>query len=280
MKQTKSYRCCGGTLGIWEHDSKVLQGSTTFSVFLPPQAEKGPVPFVTFLSGLTCTHENFTTKAGAYQTAAALGLAVVAPDTSPRGENVPNDDAYDLGQGAGFYINATQEPWSQHFHMERYVMEELLPLVEASFPVDAQRRGITGHSMGGHGALTLFFKYPGAFASVSAFAPIVAPTQVPWGHKAFTAYLGDDRNEWKKHDACELVRQGEDASNNPKILIDQGTADGFLEEQLQPELFQDACASVGQSLTLRMQEGYDHSYYFIQSFVAEHLAHHKAYLEK
>lgn len=278
MKQTKAHRCCGGTLGVWEHASEALQCTMTFSVFLPPQADKGPVPFVTFLSGLTCTHENFTTKAGAYRAAAELGLAVVAPDTSPRGEDVPNDDAYDLGQGAGFYINATQEPWSKHFQMERYVMEELLPLVESSFPVQADKQGIFGHSMGGHGALTLFFKYPGKFQSVSAFAPIVAPTQVPWGHKAFAAYLGDDREAWKNHDACELVRRSGDASSKPMILVDQGTDDGFLEEQLQPALFVDACASVGQSLQLRMQEGYDHSYYFIQSFVADHLAHHKTYL--
>lgn len=249
-----------------------------FSVFLPPNAS-GNTPYLVFLSGLTCTEDNFTTKANAYQKAAELGIAILAPDTSPRGEDVANDDAYDLGQGAGFYLNATQEPWAKHFRMESYIMRELLPLVENEFSLNSKACAITGHSMGGHGALTLYFKYPEKFKSVSAFSPIVAPSQVPWGHKAFTAYLGSDEETWKNHDACHLVSIAPSASSNAPILIDQGTADNFLEEQLKPHLFEQACKAAGQKLTLRMQNGYDHSYFFIQSFIDDHLDWHAKYLQ-
>lgn len=278
MKLEKSHICHGGTLGYYSHDSAETKTQMSFSVFLPPNAS-GNIPYVVFLSGLTCTEDNFTTKANAYQKAAELGIAILVPDTSPRGENVADDEAYDLGQGAGFYLNATQNPWSENFRMESYIIEELLPLVEREFSLDSNACAITGHSMGGHGALTLYFKYPEKFKSASAFAPIVAPSQVPWGHKAFTAYIGEDQNEWKKHDATHLVFVAKNSKSNAQILIDQGTADTFLEEQLKPHLFEKACEAVGQKLTLRMQEGYDHSYFFIQSFIDDHLEWHAKYLK-
>ena len=207
--------------------------------------------------------------------AAALGLAIIAPDTSPRGDDVPDDaDSYDFGKGAGFCINAIQMPWAKHYKMEDYIAKELYALVSEHFPIDADRQSITGHSMGGHGALTLYFKYPEQYKSASAFSPIVAPTQVPWGHKAFSRYLGDDKALWEKHDASLLVSKAEDAASNAEILIDQGLGDQFLEEQLKPEIFEVACAEAGQKLTLRRHEGYDHSYYFIQSFIDDHLRHH------
>ncbi len=279
MKQLESYKCYGGVLSVWEHESAVLNCTMKFSVFLPPQAENGDVPFVTYLSGLTCTHENFTTKAGAYGFAAAHGLAIIAPDSSPRGDDVPNDDAYDFGQGAGFYINATQEPWTKHFQMESYIVAELKDLVVDQFPVIEDKHGLMGHSMGGHGALTLGLKYPDLYKSLSAFSPIVAPSQVPWGQKAFSGYLGDDKNEWNKHDASALVVQAGDRSSYPEILIDQGKADQFLEEQLKPEIFAQACLDAVQALNLRMHEGYDHSYYFIQSFIEDHIKHHAGILK-
>ncbi|TNE28219.1 MAG: S-formylglutathione hydrolase [Alphaproteobacteria bacterium] len=269
-KIEKTHFCHGGQLYYCSHDSRETGTQMRFSLFLPPQASGG-TPYVIFLSGLTCTEDNFTTKAGAYAKAAALGIAVLAPDTSPRGEDVADDDAYDLGQGAGFYLDALQEPWKKHFRMESYLVSELLPLAEQSFGLDPKRKSITGHSMGGHGALTLYFRHPGLFQSCSAFAPIVAPAQVPWGQKAFTAYLGDSRETWLAHDATELVSK---AATEKEILIDQGLADPFLEEQLQPELFQTACNKVGQKLTLRLQDGYDHSYFFIQSFIGDHLKFH------
>ncbi len=275
MKEIEKHKCYGGELSVWEHRSEALRCQMTFSVFMPPQAKDGDVPVLTFLSGLTCTHENFTTKAGAYGFAAEHGVAIVAPDTSPRGDDVPDDaDAYDFGKGAGFYVNATQQPWAKHFRMEDYIVKDLNKVVCDTFAVDGKKQGVLGHSMGGHGALTLFFKYPALFKSVSAFSPIVAPTQVPWGQKAFKGYLGDDQDEWKNHDASELVRRTSDASLNPDILIDQGTGDQFLEEQLKPEIFETACKTAGQKLILRMQDGYDHSYYFIQSFIGEHIKHH------
>ncbi len=278
MKLEKSHICHGGTLGYYSHDSAETKTQMNFSVFLPPNAS-GNIPYVVFLSGLTCTEDNFTTKANAYQKAAELGIAILAPDTSPRGENIADNEAYDLGQGAGFYLNATQNPWSENFRMESYIIEELLPLVEREFSLDSNACAITGHSMGGHGALTLYFKYPEKFKSASAFAPIVAPSQVPWGHKAFTAYIGEDQNEWKKHDATHLVSAAKSPQSNAPILIDQGTADTFLEEQLKPHLFEKACEAAGQKLTLRMQEGYDHSYFFIQSFMDDHLEWHAKYLK-
>lgn len=277
MKKIETHKCFGGDLEVWEHESSALNCTMKFSIFLPAQAKDGDVPFVTFLSGLTCTHDNFTTKAGAYKRAAELGIAVVAPDTSPRGDDVADDvDSYDFGKGAGFYINATQSPWSGHYQMETYIADELYDLLPNHFPLDKGNQSILGHSMGGHGALTLYFKYSDQYKSVSAFAPIVAPSQVPWGHKAFSGYLGDDQAEWKKHDACELVKTSQKL--DVEILIDQGLGDNFLEEQLKPELFKDACDAIGQKLNLKMHEGYDHSYYFISSFIDDHLNHHARYL--
>lgn len=280
MKELEQHACFGGTLSVYEHNSKTLNCTMKFSVFLPPQSKNSDVPCLTFLSGLTCTHENFTTKAGAYCHATREGLAIIAPDTSPRGDNIPDDDAYDFGQGAGFYINATQEPWAKHFQMEDYITTELYTLICENFPVSARKQGICGHSMGGHGALTLGLKYPDLYKSISAFSPIVAPSQVPWGHKAFTGYIGNDTEEWKKHDACALMVSAGHRSTSPEILIDQGAADNFLEEQLKPHLFEEACRSTEQKLTLRMHDGYDHSYYFIQSFIDDHIKHHARILSQ
>ncbi len=280
MKQIETHKCHGGDLSIWEHESTALNCTMRFSVFLPPQAQKGNVPFLTFLSGLTCTHDNFTTKGGAYATAAEEGIAIIAPDTSPRGDDVPDDaESYDFGKGAGFYINATQAPWNTHYQMESYIAEELNSLVCAQFPLIKDAQGISGHSMGGHGALTLYYKHPTLYKSASAFSPIVAPSQVPWGHKAFSGYLGDDQNEWKNHDATELVSRAPAPQDNAPILIDQGCADNFLEEQLKPHLFESACQAAGQKLTLRLHDGYDHSYYFIQSFMGDHIRHHARLLK-
>ena len=274
MELLEEHLCHGGQLKVCQHNSIVLGCAMKFSVFLPPQTDGQKVPFVTFLSGLTCTHDNFTTKAGAYGFAAKEGIAIIAPDTSPRGDQVPDDAAYDFGKGAGFYINATQDPWSQHFRMEDYIVSELNRLCIDHFPVLADRQGLMGHSMGGHGALTLGLKYPSLFKSLSAFAPIVAPAQVPWGRKAFSGYLGSDEAEWQKHDACALMQAAGDRSGFPEILIDQGGSDNFLSDQLKPELFEQACAQAGQKLSLHLRAGYDHSYYFIQSFIQDHLAHH------
>lgn len=274
MQLEKSYACHGGTVGYYVHESGVTHTPMKFSLFLPPQIKERAVPYLLFLSGLTCTEDNFTVKAGAYKLASELGVAILAPDTSPRGEAVANDDAYDLGQGAGFYLDATQEPWATHFQMESYLIKELLPLVEGEFAFDQERRFISGHSMGGHGSLTLYFKYPQMFQSCSAFAPIVAPSQVPWGQKAFEAYLGNERDRWQEHDACWLVKQARYADRNLPILIDQGLNDSFLEEQLKPHLFQEACKQAGQKLVLREHAGYDHSYFFIQSFIDDHLRWH------
>lgn len=274
MDCVRQHACYGGTLAYYEHQSEQAGTKMRFSLFTPPSPTG---KMVMFLSGLTCTEDNFTTKAGAYGKAAELGLHILAPDTSPRGEDVANDDAYDLGQGAGFYLDATQAPWAKHFRMESYLMQELLPQVQAAHTISAT--SITGHSMGGHGALTLYFRHAGSFASCSAFAPIVAPTRVPWGKKAFTAYLGEDTEAWKQHDATHLVSHAAEAKSNAPILIDQGLADDFYKEQLQPELFEAACQRVGQNLELRLHEGYDHSYFFIQSFIADHLEHHARYLD-
>jgi S-formylglutathione hydrolase len=277
MKLEKQHICYGGTISYYSHESAETKTPMRFSLFLPPQSEQSAVPYMVFLSGLTCTEDNFTTKACAYKTAADLGMAILAPDTSPRREDVADDEAYDLGQGAGFYLDATQDPWAENFRMESYIIKELIPMVENAFPINAERKSICGHSMGGHGALTLYFKYPELFKSCSAFSPIVAPSQVPWGHKAFAAYLGDDQEQWTKHDACELVKTTSNAAANAEILIDQGLDDQFLEEQLKPELFEEACQAAGQKLTLRKHDGYDHSYFFIQSFIDDHLRwHHKA----
>lgn len=271
MERIEQHACFGGRQEVWKHASTSTSTEMKVGVYLPPAALAGQkCPVVYWLSGLTCTEQNFITKAGAQQYAAAHGLILVAPDTSPRGEGVANDDAYDLGQGAGFYLNATQAPWAAHFRMEDYVVEELPRLIEQHFPA-SEARGIFGHSMGGHGALTLALRHPGRYRSVSAFSPIVAPSQVPWGQKALKAYLGDAPEAWRAHDAVELVGA---AKERLHLLVDQGEADEFLAGQLKPELLQAACDKAGHPLTLNRRAGYDHSYYFIASFVGEHLDHH------
>ena len=274
LENISQNRSFGGWHKQYSHTSKVLGCDMRFAIYLPPQAATQSVPVLYWLSGLTCTDENFMQKAGAHRMAAELGIALVAPDTSPRGEGVANAAAYDLGQGAGFYLNATQEPWAKHYQMEDYVLNELPELIESIFPV-TDKRAISGHSMGGHGALTLALKNPERFTSVSAFSPIVNPLNVPWGEKAFTAYLGDNREAWKAYDSCELIRQ---AKVHLPMLIDQGDGDNFLEEQLKPENLLAAAKEVGYPLKLRMQEGYDHSYYFIASFIDEHLKFHQSFL--
>lgn len=271
LTSISSWASFGGTLSVHDHDSEACNGPMRFAVYTPPQARTGPVPVVWYLSGLTCNWSNVMEKSGLQRVAAELGVMVVAPDTSPRGEDVADDEGYDLGQGAGFYVDATTHPWAPHFQMETYIAHELPALVGSQFPADMERQGIMGHSMGGHGALTLNFRLPGRFASVSAFAPIVAPTQVPWGQKALKAYLGDECPAWGEHDACELVKR---QPTDQMILIDQGEADQFLEGQLRPELFEAACREAGQSVTVRRHPGYDHSYWFIASFIEDHLRHH------
>ena len=265
-------RAFGGRQLVVRHASGSTGSDMIFSVYLPPQAEGGgKCPVVWYLSGLTCTHANVTEK-GEYRAACAeLGLIFVAPDTSPRGEDVPDDETYDFGQGAGFYVDATEEPWSRNYRMWSYVTEELPALVAAEYPIDMERQGITGHSMGGHGALTVALRNPGRFKSVSAFAPIAAPSQVPWGEKALGGYLGDDRDAWRKHDAVALI---EDGARVPELLVDVGDADPFLDTELKPELLEKACSGAGIPLKLRRQPGYDHSYYFISTFMADHLRWH------
>lgn len=262
--------CFGGWQDVYEHRSTTLDSTVRFSVYLPPQAQGAKLPVLYWLSGLTCNEQNFITKAGAQRYAAEHGVIIVAPDTSPRGDDVADADGYDLGKGAGFYVDATQSPWAAHYRMYDYVVNELPALVEANFPV-TDARAISGHSMGGHGALVIALKNPGRYRSVSAFSPIVAPSQVPWGEKAFSAYLGDDREAWKAYDATALVA---DAPERLPLLVDQGDADEFLDAQLKPQLLQAACEAAGHPITLRLQPGYDHSYYFIASFIGEHVAHH------
>ena len=277
METTKTHIVHGGTLRYLKHDSETTGTPMTLSVFVPPG--QGPFPVVIWLSGLTCTEDNFTTKAGAYRAAAEHGLIVVAPDTSPRGEGVADDPAYDLGQGAGFYLDATQAQWASHFRMESYVTGELIDLIDAEFPTTGAR-SIMGHSMGGHGALTLALNHPELFQSVSAFAPISSPTRCPWGEKAFTAYLGsDDVAGWNRHDAARLIEAGAARGVYDDILIDQGDADSFLADQLKPELLKAAAETAGQKITIRMQPGYDHSYFFMTSFIDEHIAFHAARLK-
>lgn len=263
----------GGRQGVYVHAAAETACDMEFSLFLPPQAEAGPVPVLYYLSGLTCTQENVTTKGGFQRLAAELGLAVCCPDTSPRGAGYPGeDDAYDFGTGAGFYVDATEAPWSAMYRMYSYVTGELPALIGSEFPVDTSRAGICGHSMGGHGALTVALNNPGKYRSLSAFAPIAAPMQCPWGEKALGGYLGPDRETWKSHDATELVKSGHRFDGT--ILIDQGSADGFLDEQLKPWLFEEACKAAGQPVTLRMQDGYDHSYYLMATFMEDHIRHH------
>jgi len=277
VQKIDSVKEFGGYLNRYQHDSTSCHCRMTFSVYLPPQAEHGLVPALYWLSGLTCSDDNFRTKAGAQRYAAELGLALIMPDTSPRGEQVPDAAArYDLGQGAGFYINAGRQPWSRHYHMYAYVVNELPALAEAQLPLIPGCRAISGHSMGGHGALICALKNPGVYRSVSAFAPICNPVQAPWGEGIFSAYLGDDRSVWEAYDATCLVQAGADAG---PMLIDQGTADEFLAEQLFPQNLQTACQARGIALTLRLQDGYDHSYHFIATFIGEHLRWHAAALQ-
>ena len=271
-----SEHCCfGGVQSFYEHPSNVVGLPMRFSVFLPPQARRGPVPALIYLAGLTCNEETFMTKAGAQRVAADLGLALIAPDTSPRGASIPGEaDSWDLGVGAGFYLDATQPPWSAHYRMETYITAELLPLIGSLMPINGSRIGIFGHSMGGHGALTLALRHREVFKSVSALAPICAPIRCPWGRKAFTAYLGSDESAWAAHDATELMTALQAAPYPGGILLDQGLSDKFLAEQLHPHLFEAACQKIGQPLTLRRHEGYDHGYYFISTFMFDHLQHH------
>ena len=265
-------RAHGGTQHVVKHPSRATGTDMTFSVFVPPQADDGTAcPVVWYLSGLTCTHANVTEKGEYRRACAELGLIFVAPDTSPRGEGVPDDPAYDFGQGAGFYVDATQAPFAANYRMSSYIVEELPEVVASAFPIDLGRQAITGHSMGGHGALTLALRNPGRYRSVSAFAPIVAPSLVPWGEKALGNYLGSDRAAWRRHDAVALI---EDGARVDEILVDQGTSDSFLERELKPELLAEACKAASIPLTLRMQEGYDHSYYFISTFMEDHLRWH------
>lgn len=271
MEKLSDWASHGGRQMVWKHASRATGTDMVFSLFLPPG--EGPFPLVTYLSGLTCTHANVTEK-GEYRAACAeLGLAFLAPDTSPRGETVADDPAYDLGQGAGFYLDATEQPWAPHYRMRSYIEQELPEIAAQHFPLALSRQSITGHSMGGHGALTFALRNPGRYRAVSAFAPIVAPLQVPWGQKAFTAYLGEDPAAWAQHDAFALIIAG---ARLPDLLVDVGTADPFLDTQLKPELLEAACHAAGIPLTLRRQQGYDHSYYFISSFMADHLAWHAA----
>jgi len=278
IETVTEHRCFGGTVGYYRHRSDVNDCEMRFAAFVPPAARSGPVPVLTWLSGLTCTEETFMIKAGAQRIAAECGLMLVAPDTSPRGDRVPDaeDAAWDLGLGAGFYVDATEAPWARHYRMYSYVTAELPGLIAAAFPADMSRQGIFGHSMGGHGALVLGLRHPETYTSVSAFAPIAAPARSPWGKKAFTAYLGADPEAWQEWDATQLLAQGRRSPHT--LLVDQGLEDAFLAPQLFPEALEDACAAASQPLDLRRHAGYDHSYYFIASFVADHLHHHAAVL--
>jgi S-formylglutathione hydrolase len=268
VSEAKSF---GGIQGVYRHRSSATGTEMTFAVFVPDHAPDTTLPVLWYLSGLTCTHANVMEKAEYRRACAEHGVIFVAPDTSPRGDDVPNDDGYDFGQGAGFYVDATQEPWAANFRMRSYMEQELPALIAAEFPVDMDRQGVTGHSMGGHGALTISLRNPGRFRSTSAFAPIVSPLHCPWGEKALAGYLGDDRAAWRAYDACALI---EDGARLPELLVDQGTADNFLDSQLKTHLLDEACRNVDMRAQIRMQEGYDHSYFFISTFMAEHIAWH------
>ena len=269
METVSTNRSHGGTLGVYRHESRATGTGMNFSVFVPEGEPAAKCPVLWFLSGLTCSHANVTEKGEYRRACAEAGLIFVAPDTSPRGDAVPDDDAIDLGKGASFYVDATRSPWSANYRMASYIEDELPALIAAEFPADMDRQGITGHSMGGHGALIMALRNPGRFRSVSALAPIVAPSLVPWGRKAFSAYLGDDEEVWRRYDACALI---EDGARLKDVLIDQGDADQFRSEQLRPQLFDDLCRRSGVDIKLRMQPGYDHSYYFVSSFLADHVA--------
>lgn len=280
LETISEHRSFGGKVGFYRHSSAVNSCTMRFSVFVPPQAASRNVPVLTWLSGLTCTEETFMIKSGAQRVAAELGVMLVSPDTSPRGEDVPGDPegAYDFGLGAGFYLNATEKPWSRHYRMYDYVTAEMPKILFANFPGDRQRQGIFGHSMGGHGALTIGLKNPDVFRSISAFAPICSPVNCPWGQKAFGNYLGKDRSSWSNYDATELVRNLGKNKPAQKILIDQGMADQFLERELHPHLFEAACKEKAVGLELRRHDGYDHGYYFISSFMEDHLRYHASLL--
>ena len=271
MEVLSTNRSFDGTQGVYRHDSAATGTPMTFAVYVPDHTPGARLPVLWYLSGLTCTHANVMEK-GEYRAACAEhGIVFVAPDTSPRGEDVADVPEYDFGQGAGFYVDATQEPWAKHFRMRSYIEQELPALIAAEFPVDMDRQGITGHSMGGHGALTISLRNPGRFKSTSAFAPIVSPLNCPWGQKALGGYLGDDMTAWRQYDACALIKQG---ARLPDLLVDQGTADNFLDEQLKTHLLDEACRKADMPVQIRMQEGYDHSYFFISTFMAEHIAWH------
>ncbi|EAW2471874.1 S-formylglutathione hydrolase [Salmonella enterica] len=276
MEMLEEHRCFGGWQQRWRHHAATLNCAMTFSIFLPPTQDNEPPPVLYWLSGLTCNDENFATKAGAQRIAAELGIVLVMPDTSPRGEQVANDSGYDLGHGAGFYLNATQPPWASHYRMYDYLRDELPALIQTQFNV-SDRCAISGHSMGGHGALIMALKNPGKYSSVSAFAPIVNPSRVPWGIKAFTAYLGEDESAWIQWDSCELMLTSQPQDAIP-VLIDQGDSDQFLADQLQPAVLAEAARQTAWPMTLRIQPGYDHSYYFIASFIEDHLRFHARYL--
>jgi S-formylglutathione hydrolase len=274
-----SHACFGGEQRFYQQDSLAISLPMKFGIFLPPQASTRSVPAVIYLAGLTCNEETFAFKAGAQRVASKLGIALITPDTSPRGANVEGEaEAWDFGLAAGFYLDATQTPWAKNWRMESYLLNDLIPTLSASLPIDTNALGITGHSMGGHGALTLALKYPSIFKSVSALAPICAPIQCPWGQKAFTGYLGNDESTWQAHDATALMGKQISVPFKSGILIDQGLADKFLTDQLHPDLFASACAKVGQPLSLRKHAGYDHGYFFVASFIEDHLAHHAANL--
>jgi S-formylglutathione hydrolase len=279
LERVSQHRCFGGSQEIYAHDARQTACRMRFGVYLPPQARDARVPVLYWLSGLTCTEENFIAKAGAQRVAAELGIALVVPDTSPRGVPLPGDsDSWDFGVGAGFYVDATEPPWAAHYRMFSYIVEELRPLVEAEFPVEPGRVAMSGHSMGGHGALTIALARPGWVASVSAFAPITSPSRCPWGEKAFAGYLGADRSRWSDHDATDLLRRR--GWSGPPILVDQGTADPFLDSQLKPRLLEGAANDAGVPLQLRLQDGYDHSYYFVATFIEDHLRFHARNLRR
>ncbi|MFN4024978.1 MAG: S-formylglutathione hydrolase [Hyphomonas sp.] len=276
LTQVSAWKSFGGNLTVHDHESALLGCTMRFAVYVPPQAKDGPVPVLWYLSGLTCTWANMMEKSGVQEHAARHGLMIIAPDTSPRGEDVPDDEAYDLGQGAGFYLTATQEPWARNYKMDQYITGELPALIAANFPADMTRQGIFGHSMGGHGAITLHLKHKDRYKSCSAFSPITSPARVPWGQKAFTAYLGPLSIRWEAYDATELVKERQ---SKALILVDTGTADTFLERELKPDIFIEACEKNGQRLDYRLREGYGHDYYFIATFMDEHIAHHAKVLK-
>ena len=277
LETVEEHRSHGGIQGVYRHASASTGTDMTFSVFVPEHEEGTKLPVLWFLSGLTCTHANVTDKGEFRAACAEHGIVFIAPDTSPRGENVPDDEAYDFGQGAGFYVDATQDPWAEHFRMRSYIEQELPELLGEHFPIDMERQSITGHSMGGHGALTVALRNADRFRSVSAFSPIASPLACPWGEKALGGYLGADRQAWREYDACALI---EDGARLPALLVDQGTADGFLEEQLKTELLIEICEKASMPADIRFQDGYDHSYYFISTFMAEHVAWHARHLKQ